>query len=82
MPCSTTGPSVGSSSVACLTPGGVSVSTAFGTRPGLKLQIGAAPPGAQTPNLELLRRRLEAARLVVREAVLAGEHDREAPSWS
>ena len=45
-----TGPAVGSSSVAWLTPSGVSTSTAFGTLPGSTAQIGLLPPGAQTPN--------------------------------
>src|SRR5215467_10435491 len=45
-----TGPTVGSSSVACDTPDGVSTSTALGTSPGSKEQTGAVPPGAQTPN--------------------------------
>ncbi len=45
-----TGPAVGSSSVAWLTPSGVSTSTAFGTLPGSTAQIGLFPPGAQTPN--------------------------------
>src|SRR5258708_863858 len=43
-------PRVGSSSVACETPAGVITSTAFGTVPGSTKQIGAVPPGAQTPN--------------------------------
>src|SRR5215472_11382576 len=45
-------PRVGSSSVACETPGGVITSTAFGTEPGSNTQIGAVPPGAQTPNVK------------------------------
>src|SRR5690348_11475334 len=45
----TTGPSVGSSSMACDTPDGVSTSTAFGTVPGSTAQIALPPPGAQTP---------------------------------
>src|SRR5215831_6784952 len=45
-----TGPRVGSSSVACETPCGVVTSTALGTDPGSVEQIGAVPPGAQTPN--------------------------------
>src|ERR1051326_8424001 len=49
-PCSTTEPFNGLSSVAWLTPGGVRTSSAFGTRAGLKLQIGAGLPAAQTPN--------------------------------
>src|SRR5215510_7861419 len=46
----TTGPRVGSSSVACDTPCGVITSTAFGTVFGSTEQIGAVPPGAHTPN--------------------------------
>src|SRR5215468_1638922 len=46
----TTGPRVGSSSVACETPCGVITSTAFGTVPGSTWQIEAVPPGAHTPN--------------------------------
>lgn len=45
-----TGPLVGSSSVACAVPGGVSVSITFGTFAGSTEQIGAVPPAAQTPN--------------------------------
>src|SRR5215831_3774221 len=45
-----TGPRVGSSSVPCETPSGVTTSTAFGTVPGSVEQIASAPPGAQTPN--------------------------------
>src|ERR1017187_5048212 len=48
----TTGPRVGLSSVAWETPVGVSTSTAFGTVAGSTLQIGAVPPGAQTPNVK------------------------------
>ena len=47
----TTGPSVGSSSVAWETPGGVIVSMALGTVVGSTEQIGSVPPGAQTPNV-------------------------------
>ena len=43
-----TGPTVGSSSVAWDTPGGVSTSTAFGTVSGLAEQTAAVPPGAHT----------------------------------
>src|SRR4029077_12647830 len=46
----TTGPRVGSSSVACETPAGVITSTAFGTVPGSTEQIGAVPGGPHTPN--------------------------------
>src|SRR5580700_5782792 len=47
----TTGPRVGSSSVACKTPEGVMTSMAFGTALGLKVQMGALLPEAQTPKL-------------------------------
>jgi small GTP-binding protein len=47
----TTEPAVGSSSVACDTPGGVMTSMAFGTLFGLNVQIGALPPDAHTPNV-------------------------------
>jgi hypothetical protein len=50
-PWSTTGPSVGSSSVAWETPAGVIVSTTFGTVFGSTEQIGAVPPGAHTPKV-------------------------------
>src|SRR5216683_912315 len=46
----TTGPRVGSSSVAWDTPGGVMTSIAFGTVPGSAEQIGLSPPAAHTPN--------------------------------
>src|ERR1700722_4136483 len=46
----TTGPRVGSSSVACVTPDGVMTSMALGTVVGPTLQIGLVPSGAQTPN--------------------------------
>ena len=48
----TTGPRVGSSSVAWETPGGVITSMAFGTVSGSTVQIGAVPPGAHTPNVK------------------------------
>ena len=47
----TTGPRVGSSSVACVTPGGVMTSMALGTALGSNVQIDALPPDAQTPNV-------------------------------
>src|SRR5437016_9674771 len=46
----TTGPRVGSSSVAWATPGGVITSIALGTLAGSTEQMGLAPPGAHTPN--------------------------------
>ena len=46
----TTGPRVGSSSVAWETPAGVSTSTALGTVFGSAEQTGAVPPDAHTPN--------------------------------
>jgi hypothetical protein len=52
-PCSTTGPIVGSSSVACETPEGVIVSITLGTVFGRSEQIGLVPPDAQTPNVKL-----------------------------
>ena len=48
----TTGPRVGSSSVAWETPAGVITSTAFGTVAGSTEQTGAVPPGAHTPKLK------------------------------
>src|SRR5450631_491995 len=48
----TTGPRVGSSSVAWDTPDGVMTSMAFGTEPGSTLQIGLMPPTGQTPNVK------------------------------
>ena len=48
----TTGPEVGSSSVAWETPGGVITSTAFGTPAGSAEQTAAVPPGAHTPNVK------------------------------
>src|SRR2546421_450277 len=48
----TTGPRVGSSSVAWVTPAGVITSTAFGTVSGLAEQTGAVPPGAHTPKVK------------------------------
>src|SRR6266566_2329475 len=48
----TTGPRMGSSSVACETPADVITSTAFGTVFGLTAQTGAVPPGAHTPNVK------------------------------
>src|SRR5712691_9242898 len=48
----TTGPRVGSSSVAWETPGGVITSTAFGTVAGSAEQTGAVPPGGHTPNVK------------------------------
>ena len=48
----TTGPAVGSSSVACDTPGGVRTSMALGTVAGSTEQIGLVPPAAQTPKRE------------------------------
>src|ERR1700730_2298048 len=49
----TTGPRVGSSSVAWETPAGVITSTAFGTVSGLAEQTGAVPPvAAHTPNVK------------------------------
>ena len=47
----TTGPRVGSSSVAWETPDGVITSTAFGTVDGLTEQIGAVPPGGSCNDL-------------------------------
>src|SRR6201986_5628841 len=47
----TTGPKAGLSSVACEAPAGVSTSMALGTVDGSAEQIGAVPPGAQTPNV-------------------------------
>jgi hypothetical protein len=47
----TTGPAVGSSSVAWETVGGVMTSTAFGTVDGLTEQMGEDTPGAQTPKV-------------------------------
>ena len=47
----TTGPRVGSSSVACDTPGGVMTSMALGTVDGSTEQMGAVPPTAHTPNV-------------------------------
>jgi len=47
----TTGPRVGSSSVAWETPGGVITSMAFGTVDGPAEQMGAVLPAAQTPNV-------------------------------
>ena len=47
----TTGPRVGSSSLAWETPAGVMTSTAFGTVDGPAEQTGAVPPGAHTPNV-------------------------------
>src|SRR5215468_7360713 len=47
----TTGPRVGSSSVAWETPAGVITSTAFGTVSGSDEQTGAVPPVAHTPNV-------------------------------
>ena len=46
----TTGPRVGSSSVAWETPAGVITSTALGTVPGSAEQTGAVPSGTHTPN--------------------------------
>src|SRR5215472_4104699 len=46
----TTGPRVGSSSVAWETPAGLMTSMAFGTAPGGNVQMAAVPPGAHTPN--------------------------------
>src|SRR5262245_64385690 len=46
----TTGPRVGSSSVAWETPDGVMTSIVFGMVDGPAEQIGAVPPGAHTPN--------------------------------
>jgi hypothetical protein len=46
----TTGPRVGSSSVAWETPAGVVTSTALGTVPGSAEQMGEVPPGVHTPN--------------------------------
>ncbi len=48
----TTGPAVGSSSVACDTSAGVMTSMALGTVVGSTEQIGLVPPGAQTPNVK------------------------------
>src|SRR5450756_504668 len=48
----TTGPRVGSSSVAWETLVGVITSTALGTVAGSAEQIGAVPPGAHTPNVK------------------------------
>ena len=48
----TTGPRVGSSSLACDTPDGVMTSTALGTVVGSTVQIGLVSPGAQTPNVK------------------------------
>ena len=79
-PCSTTGPRVGSSSVACDTPDGGIVSITFGTVLGSTEQIGLVPPGAQTPNENGCGVARESARLVGAEAVLAGERDREHPA--
>ena len=53
---------------------------ALGTPPGANVQWGSLLAVAQTAELELLRRRLEAARLVGAEAVLAGKRDGEAPA--
>src|SRR5262244_3968567 len=75
----TTGPRVGSSSVACETPCGVITSTAFGTVPGSTWQIDAVPPGAHA-ELERLRRRGEAACLIGAEPVLPGQHHAEPPA--
>jgi hypothetical protein len=50
-PDSSTGPSVGLSSVSCETPGGAIVSITYGTLAGLYEQIGAVLPDAQTPNV-------------------------------
>ena len=50
-PDSSTGPSVGLSSVSWETPGGVIVSITYGTLAGLYEQIGAVLPDAQTPNV-------------------------------
>src|ERR1700744_623826 len=47
----TTGPKAGLSSVAWGTPAGVSPSMALGTVDGSAEQIGAVPPGAQTPKV-------------------------------
>lgn len=49
--CRTTGPVVGSSSVAWEAPGGVSRSITFGTVEGSTEQMGLVPPGAQTPKV-------------------------------
>src|SRR5215475_656700 len=47
-----TGPSVGLSSAAWSTPGGVITSIAFGTVFGSVTQIGAVPPSEHTPNVK------------------------------
>ena len=44
------------------------------------MQCGSALAGGAHAELEVLRRRLEPARLVVAEAVLTGQHDGEAPA--
>ena len=59
---------------------GVITSIAFGTVAGSMPQIGAVPPGAQTPNWNGCGVGANAARLVGAEAVLAVQHDREHPA--
>ena len=53
---------------------------AFGTLPGRERAVRVAARRRADAELEVLRRRWNAARLVGAEAVLAGQHDREAPA--
>ena len=66
--------------VAWDTPDGVSTSIALGTRARVDGAVRVAAGGGADAELEVLRRRLEAACLVGAEAVLPGEHHGEPPA--